>query len=93
MRSSSAPLHDQAFDRRSFLRRAGGFGLLVSPGLSVLLGACGGDSPEAGGDRRVAYQLKWLKNIQFAGAFMALENGYYRENGFNVDLQAGGPSA
>lgn len=92
MRSSTAPIDDQAFDRRSFLRRAGGIGLLVSPGLSVLLGACGGDRPEAGGDRRVAYQLKWLKNIQFAGSFMALENGYYRNNGFNVDLQAGGPS-
>ncbi len=80
----------QNIDRRTFVRRAGASGLLAVPGLSTLLTACGGEEPGAGG--RVAYQLAWLKNMQFAGQFRALKEGVYKKNGLEISLMAGGPS-
>ncbi|WP_447397182.1 ABC transporter substrate-binding protein, partial [Staphylococcus aureus] len=39
----------------------------------------------------VAVQLSWIKNIEFAGEYFALDKGYYKDAGFgNVDLVAGG---
>ncbi len=39
-------------------------------------------------------RLSWIKNSEFAGAYLADSNGYYKAAGFSsVDLQAGGPSA
>jgi len=42
----------------------------------------------------MSLRLSWIKNSEFAGAYMADTNGYYTAAGFSsVDLQAGGPSA
>lgn len=41
---------------------------------------------------RVGYQLSWIKNFQFAGEYVAIDRGYYRAAGIDVDLLAGGPS-
>ncbi|GAB3845144.1 periplasmic binding family protein [Dactylosporangium cerinum] len=39
------------------------------------------------------YQLSWIKNVEFAGAYIADTNGYYKEAGFSsVNLMAGGPN-
>ncbi|WP_158217766.1 ABC transporter substrate-binding protein [Marinobacterium stanieri] len=38
-------------------------------------------------------QLRWLHQFQFAGYYMALEKGYYKEAGLDVKLLEGGPSA
>lgn len=39
----------------------------------------------------VKLQLKWVPQAQFAGYFVALEKGYYAEEGLNVEILSGGP--
>jgi NitT/TauT family transport system substrate-binding protein len=39
----------------------------------------------------VTLQLKWVTQGQFAGYYVALENGYYEEEGLNVTIRPGGP--
>jgi ABC-type nitrate/sulfonate/bicarbonate transport system substrate-binding protein len=89
-------------DRRAFLRRgavgAGGVALLGPS----LLAACGDDddtSASAGGSGGSAdygtldYQLSWIKNVEFAGQYIADQEGYYSDAGFSrVNLIAGGPN-
>ncbi len=87
-------------DRRSLLRGAGGLAVLGAS--SALLAACGGDSssssssPSSGGAKSLGalnYQLSWIKNVEFAGAYIADTKGYYTAAGFSsVNLMAGGPS-
>ena len=39
----------------------------------------------------VTLQLKWVTQAQFAGYYVALENGYYEDEGLNVTIRPGGP--
>ncbi len=39
----------------------------------------------------VTLQLKWVTQAQFAGYYVALENGYYEEAGLDVTILPGGP--
>jgi len=39
----------------------------------------------------VTLQLKWVTQGQFAGYYVALENGYYEEEDLNVTIRPGGP--
>jgi NitT/TauT family transport system substrate-binding protein len=39
----------------------------------------------------VTLQLKWVTQAQFAGYYVALENGYYTEEGLDVTILPGGP--
>ena len=39
----------------------------------------------------VTLQLKWVTQGQFAGYYVALENGFYEEEGLNVTIRPGGP--
>ncbi|MCL1629005.1 ABC transporter substrate-binding protein [Roseibaca sp. V10] len=39
----------------------------------------------------VTLQLKWVTQAQFAGYYVALENGFYEEEGLNVTILPGGP--
>jgi PAS domain S-box-containing protein len=41
---------------------------------------------------RVTLQLKWLHQFQFAGYYAALEKGFYREAGLDVQIREGGPN-
>lgn len=88
-------------DRRTFLRTgalgAGG-AVLLGGGL---LAACGGDDDDdsstgasGGGDLgTLTWQLSWIKNVEFAGEYIADTKGYYKDIGFSkVELLAGGPS-
>jgi ABC-type nitrate/sulfonate/bicarbonate transport system substrate-binding protein len=87
-----------SLDRREFLRYAALTGFAASG--AALVAACGGSdsSSSSGGNASdgskfgsVAVQLSWIKNIEFAGEYFALEKGYYKDAGFsNVDLVAGG---
>ncbi|MEU4239805.1 ABC transporter substrate-binding protein [Actinoplanes sp. NPDC026619] len=87
-------------NRRSLLR--GGAGLALFGASSVLLAACGDDdssspsSSASGGAKSFGalnYQLSWVKNVEFAGAYIADTKGYYTAAGFtSVNLMAGGPN-
>ena len=39
----------------------------------------------------VTLQLKWVTQAQFAGYYVALENGYYEDEGLDVTIMPGGP--
>ena len=39
----------------------------------------------------VTLQLKWVTQAQFAGYYVALENGYYDDAGLDVTILSGGP--
>ncbi|MDE0112400.1 MAG: ABC transporter substrate-binding protein [Albidovulum sp.] len=43
------------------------------------------------GDDSVTLQLKWVTQSQFAGYYVAQENGYYAEEGLEVEINPGGP--
>ena len=92
-------------DRRTFIRRgalgAAGVAFLGSP----LLAACSSDKKAAttasGGAASggavdfgaLDYQLSWIKNVEFAGEYIADTKGYYKQVGFSsVNLLSGGPS-
>lgn len=45
----------------------------------------------AGAQDAVTLQLKWVTQAQFAGYYVALENGYYEDEGLDVTIRAGGP--
>ncbi|MDT5334910.1 MAG: hypothetical protein QOD90_415 [Mycobacterium sp.] len=83
--------------RREFLRYAAVVGFAA--GGAGLVAACSSDSSSSSGGSSqdgskfgsVAVQLSWIKNIEFAGEYFALEKGYYKDGGFgSVDLVAGG---
>ena len=95
----SVPIHDtSAFHRREFLRYSALAGFAIggpgsSPPAAVAIRqvrpvAVHPTDPKFGS---VAVQLSWIKNIEFAGEYFALDKGYYKEAGFgNVDLVSGG---
>jgi ABC-type nitrate/sulfonate/bicarbonate transport system substrate-binding protein len=101
-------LRELSLDRRTFLRRGtvGGIGvaLLGTGGLSAVLAACGSSSKPAasgttttvGGVKNLGtltFQLSWIKNVEFAGEYIADTNGYYKDAGFSkVTLLSGGPT-
>jgi ABC-type nitrate/sulfonate/bicarbonate transport system substrate-binding protein len=89
------------FDRRSFLRRGAGAAAgaaVLGIGGSELLAACGGSSSGSSSSGsasygELVYQLSWVKNVEFAGAYIADQKGYYKSAGFSsVTLKAGGPN-
>lgn len=41
----------------------------------------------------VNFQLSWLPSVQFGGSYIALNKGYWADEGLTVALQAGGPNA
>lgn len=49
----------------------------------------GGFAAQAAED--VTLQLKWVTQAQFAGYYVALDNGFYADEGLNVTIKPGGP--
>ncbi|MEV6214937.1 ABC transporter substrate-binding protein [Nocardia sp. NPDC051833] len=89
-----------SIDRRSFLRYSALTGAAL--GGAGLLAACGsgsgsssnGSSADGSKYGKVAVQLSWLKNIEFAGEYFADSKGYFKDAGFGaVDLIAGGAAS
>ena len=39
----------------------------------------------------VTLQLKWVTQAQFAGYYVALDNGFYADEGLDVTIKPGGP--
>ncbi|CAN0015903.1 unnamed protein product, partial [Chrysoparadoxa australica] len=52
--------------------------------------ALGMASPALAADE-IKLQLKWVTQAQFAGYYVALENGYYEEADLDVTIMPGGP--
>jgi NMT1/THI5 like len=44
-------------------------------------------------EEKVSLQLKWSHQFQFAGYYAALEQGFYKSAGLDVDIREGGPLA
>jgi ABC-type nitrate/sulfonate/bicarbonate transport system substrate-binding protein len=94
----------QALNRRAFLGRsltAGAGMAAIAAGGSTFLAACGSDSKSSSTGSTTGsanfgtldYQLSWIKNVEFAGQYIADTNGYYKDGGFSsVNLMAGGPT-
>ncbi|MNW42717.1 putative thiamine biosynthesis protein [compost metagenome] len=40
---------------------------------------------------KIRLQLKWVPQTQFAGYYVALDKGYYKEEGLDVEILPGGP--
>ena len=45
----------------------------------------------AGAADKVTLQLKWVTQAQFAGYYVALDKGYYGDEGLDVEINPGGP--
>lgn len=89
------PRTDSPLLRRRRLLQAGAVLLAGGP----LLAACGSDDDTGTSESgtasfgEIAVQLSWIKNIEFAGEYMATTKGYYEQAGFSaVELVAGGAS-
>ncbi len=83
-------------DRRQFLQRSA----LTAAGLAVASGGLstawsGLSAVEAGAASygSLTFQLSWVKNVEFAGSYIADTKGYYKKQGFSsVELLSGGPN-
>jgi ABC-type nitrate/sulfonate/bicarbonate transport system substrate-binding protein len=99
------PLDRRSFLRRGAVGGAG-VAVLATGGLSALLAACSSSSkpasssttPTTGGSTtkdfgELVFQLSWIKNVEFAGEYIADTNGFYTKEGFSkVTLLSGGPN-
>jgi NitT/TauT family transport system substrate-binding protein len=81
--------------RRTSLRRTIR-ALSAGVALTLLATACGGDDADSGGGGasagpvKVKLQLQWVTQAQFAGYFAALDQGYFTDEGLDVEILEGG---
>ena len=79
----------------SWMRR-GATATAIGLVLAVVLAACGSDDddgePTGSGDLTpVKLQLQWVAQAQFAGYYAAVDQGFYEEEGLDVEIVEGGP--
>jgi len=75
---------------QGFLTRRGA----LAAGLAGLGAFAAGMRPRPARARTaVTLQLSWLHSVQFAGSYIALQNGWWRQRGLDVSLAQGGPNA
>ena len=86
---------DYRLSRRQFLYRGG----LLAAGTTIALSSGGlltatpagaAVKPAATGLETVKFQLGWLKLAQFGGHFVALQNGYFADEGIDAQFLSGG---
>ena len=82
--------------RRTTMRKAVR-GLSAGAAVALLATACGGGDSDSGGGggqasgpTKVRLQLQWVTQAQFAGYFAAADQGYYKEEGLDVEILEGG---
>jgi len=63
--------------------------------LAAALAACGSgdddDNAKAGAQTKIKLQLQWVAQAQFAGYYAAVAEGYYEDEGLDVEIVEGGP--
>ena len=65
--------------------------------VSLLMAACSNTNNSTSGTSsedqltQVKLQLKWVPQAQFAGYYVAMEKGYFKEEGLDVTIVPGGP--
>ena len=71
--------------------------LAIGAALTLLATACGGSDDgggggdaSSGGPTKVKLQLQWVTQAQFAGYFAAVDQGYFRDEGLDVEILEGG---
>jgi NitT/TauT family transport system substrate-binding protein len=69
----------------------------VGAALTLLAAGCGGSSDEdtaagggTGGLTKVKLQLQWVTQAQFAGYFAAVDQGFFKAEGLDVEILEGG---
>ena len=76
------------------IKRIGWIVLLIATGIS-LMGCFSNEKAEkeigAPTLKTVSLQLQWVTQAQFAGYYVALEKGWYREAGIDLTIKPGGP--
>ena len=82
--------------RRTTMRKAVR-GLSAGAAVVLLATACGGGDSDSGGgggqasgSTKVRLQLQWVTQAQFAGYFAAADQGYYKDEGLDVEILEGG---
>ncbi len=58
---------------------------------TLALGAMAFAAVPAANAQEVTLQLKWVTQAQFAGYYVAKDQGFYEEEGLDVTIKAGGP--
>src|SRR2546428_14142289 len=61
----------------------------------ILAVSCGGGTGGGGGGgplTKVRLQLQWVAQSQFAGYYAALDKGYFKDVGLDVEIKLGGPA-
>ena len=81
------------YTRRQMLIRmsAAGAGAMTLP---AILAACGGDDSESGSSGNTTdftMQAAWINDAEFMGYFIAMDKGYYTEQGLKLNYLPGGP--
>ena len=64
----------------------------IAAALALALHAGSQSAAGAGRTERVTLLLQWEPQAQFAGYYMALEKGFYRDHGLDVVIMPGGPT-
>jgi ABC-type nitrate/sulfonate/bicarbonate transport system substrate-binding protein len=84
----------------AFLAACGSSTKAAPGGATTIAAKAGGATTAAAGKAAakdlgaLSMRLSWIKNVEFAGSYMADSKGIFKANGFSsVDLIAGGPSA
>ena len=60
--------------------------LSLASGAALLAASFSGSAAE-----KLTLQLKWVTQAQFAGYYVALEKGYYKDLGVDLTIKPGGP--
>lgn len=81
--------------RRNRLLAASSFALVASLALAGCAGGAGdAESMEASDDvTTIRVSLGWIKNVEWAGFWIADAEGYYAEEGLEIEWIGGGPNA
>jgi ABC-type nitrate/sulfonate/bicarbonate transport system substrate-binding protein len=80
-------------NRRTFIRNATGALLAVTAfGPAACARDSGGGSGSERETQKLDFQIRWLKTVAFGGWWAGIENGYFAEEGIDLNVIPGGPN-